>query len=90
MLLELLGAQPLRRRSFNLIPLLPFDGGHAAVATYEKIASKIRGREVQVDYRKLMPVTALVLAVFLTLGVSVDACSTSRPHRGHDRASRAP
>src|SRR4029453_16314769 len=40
----------------NLVPLLPFDGGHIAVATYEKIASKVRGRRVQVDIAKLMPI----------------------------------
>ena len=37
---------------------------------YEQAASKIRGREVRVDFRKLVPVTALVLVVFLTLGLS--------------------
>ena len=40
----------------NLLPLLPFDGGHIAVATYEKIASTITGRRVQVDVAKLMPI----------------------------------
>ncbi|HEX6311427.1 MAG TPA: M50 family metallopeptidase [Acidimicrobiia bacterium] len=56
---------------FNLIPLLPFDGGHAAIACYEQVVSKIRGREVRVDYAKLMPMTAVVLVLILTLGVSV-------------------
>ena len=56
---------------FNLIPLPPFDGGHVAVAIYEQVVSKIRGREMRVDYRKLIPVTAVVLAVFLTLGISI-------------------
>jgi membrane-associated protease RseP (regulator of RpoE activity) len=69
-LLFLLGAINLIVALFNLIPLLPFDGGHAAVAVYEQTASKIRGREVRVDFRRLIPVTALVLAVFLTLGLS--------------------
>jgi membrane-associated protease RseP (regulator of RpoE activity) len=69
-LLGLLGAINLIVALFNLIPLLPFDGGHAAVAVYEQVASKIRGREVRVDFRRLIPVTALVLAVFLTLGLS--------------------
>lgn len=69
-LLFLLGAINLIVALFNLIPLLPFDGGHAAVAVYEQTASKIRGREVRVDFRKLVPVTALVLVVFLTLGLS--------------------
>ncbi len=55
---------------FNLIPLLPFDGGHAVIACYEGIASKVKGRRVQVDYRRLVPVTAMVLAVLLVFGVS--------------------
>jgi membrane-associated protease RseP (regulator of RpoE activity) len=49
---------------FNLLPLLPFDGGHIAVATYEAIASRIRRRRVMVDMNKLMPITIAVLAVF--------------------------
>jgi membrane-associated protease RseP (regulator of RpoE activity) len=57
----------------NLIPLLPFDGGHAAVVIYEAIASRVKGRTVRVDFRKLMPVTAVVLAVFLMLGLSAMA-----------------
>jgi len=69
-LFGLLGVINLIVALFNMIPLPPFDGGHAAVAIYEQIASKIRGREVRVDYRKLIPVTALVLVVFLTLGLS--------------------
>lgn len=55
---------------FNLIPLLPFDGGHAAVAIYESIASKVKGTVVRVDYRKLMPVSAAVLVLVLALGIS--------------------
>jgi membrane-associated protease RseP (regulator of RpoE activity) len=55
---------------FNLIPLLPFDGGHAVIACYEVIASRVKGRRVQVDYRRLVPVTAMVLAVLLAVGVS--------------------
>jgi membrane-associated protease RseP (regulator of RpoE activity) len=69
-LFGLLGVINLIVALFNLIPLPPFDGGHAAVAIYEQIASKIRRREVRVDYRKLIPVTAIVLIVFLTLGLS--------------------
>jgi membrane-associated protease RseP (regulator of RpoE activity) len=69
-LLGLLGAINLIVALFNVLPLLPFDGGHAAVAIYEQVATKIRGREVRVDFRRLIPVTALVLAVFLTLGLS--------------------
>jgi len=72
-LLWLLGAISLVLALFNLLPLLPFDGGHAVVVVYEAIASRVRGRTVRVDFRKLMPVTAVVLAIFVTLGVSAMA-----------------
>ncbi len=55
---------------FNLLPLPPLDGGHAAVAAYEGIASKIRGRRVRVDYQKLLPVAAVVVVVILMFGLS--------------------
>lgn len=53
----------------NLLPLLPFDGGHIAVVIYEKIRDTLRrwlGKTAAapVDYGKLMPVT-LVVAVLL-------------------------
>jgi membrane-associated protease RseP (regulator of RpoE activity) len=54
----------------NLVPLLPFDGGHIAVATYEKIASTIRRRRVQVDITKLMPLTIAVLGVLAFIFLS--------------------
>lgn len=46
----------------NLLPLLPLDGGHAAVATYERIRSR-RGRRYEVDVAKLMPVAYTVIMV---------------------------
>ncbi|WP_305094675.1 RIP metalloprotease [Prescottella sp. R16] len=54
---------------FNLLPLLPLDGGHIAVTVYEKIRNsirKMRGLAAggPVDYMKLMPVTY----VFVVLG----------------------
>lgn len=55
---------------FNLVPLLPFDGGHAAIAIYEWAASAVRRRRVQVDVAKLMPLTFVVLAVLAFLFLS--------------------
>jgi membrane-associated protease RseP (regulator of RpoE activity) len=55
---------------FNLLPLPPLDGGHAAVAIYEGVASRIRGRRIRVDYQKLMPVAAAVVVVILIFGLS--------------------
>jgi membrane-associated protease RseP (regulator of RpoE activity) len=48
---------------FNLLPLLPFDGGHIAIALYERAASTVRRRRVQVDVTKLLPLTVAVVAV---------------------------
>ena len=39
---------------FNLIPLLPFDGGHVAIATYEAIRSR-PGKPYRADVTKLLP-----------------------------------
>lgn len=47
---------------FNLFPLLPFDGGHAAIATYERIRSR-RGKRYFADITKMMPVALGVLTV---------------------------
>lgn len=68
-LLEMLAALNLFLALFNLIPLLPFDGGHAAVAIYESIASRIRRRKVVVDYNKLVPVATGVFILLLLLAV---------------------
>jgi membrane-associated protease RseP (regulator of RpoE activity) len=55
---------------FNLVPLLPFDGGHIAIATYERIASAVKGRRVQADVTKLLPLTVVVMAVLAFIGLS--------------------
>lgn len=49
--------------TLNFIPLYPLDGGHFAVALYEKI----RGREA--DVRPLIPVAAAVFIFIMLLGV---------------------
>jgi membrane-associated protease RseP (regulator of RpoE activity) len=54
---------------FNLIPLLPFDGGHVAIATYERLRSR-KQRRYHADVSKMMPVTAIVFALVVTLGVT--------------------
>jgi len=51
---------------FNMLPLLPFDGGHAAIATYERLRSR-PGKPYRADISKMIPVatTAVVLLAFL-------------------------
>jgi membrane-associated protease RseP (regulator of RpoE activity) len=53
---------------FNLVPLLPLDGGHVAVLLYEKIRNSIaraRGKEApgSVDQAKLAPIMLTVIFV---------------------------
>ena len=52
---------------FNLLPLLPLDGGHVAVATYERLRS-FGGRSHEVDAASLIPVTYAVVALLLLIG----------------------
>ena len=54
---------------FNLVPLLPLDGGHVAIATYERIRSR-RGRPYHADVSKLMPLTYAVVLLLVLVGVS--------------------
>ena len=49
---------------FNLFPMLPLDGGHVAIAVYEKIRTGRRRVMYHADVAKLMPFTWLML-VFL-------------------------
>jgi membrane-associated protease RseP (regulator of RpoE activity) len=56
---------------FNLVPLLPLDGGHVAIACYEKVRSMLLGgRPYHVDVVKLLPVTYAAVMVLAFLGVS--------------------
>ena len=54
---------------FNLLPLLPLDGGHVAIATYEAVRSR-KGRRYHADVAKLMPLTYAVFLVLVFIGVS--------------------
>jgi membrane-associated protease RseP (regulator of RpoE activity) len=65
---------------FNLLPLLPLDGGHIAVALYERVRNWLRvllGRPAggPVDYTKLAPLTLVVVFVggaMVLLSVTAD------------------
>jgi len=49
---------------FNLVPLLPLDGGHVAIATYERLRS-FGGRRHVADAAKLVPVTWAVVSLLV-------------------------
>jgi|TARA_B100001094_G_scaffold333406_1_gene411570 membrane-associated protease RseP (regulator of RpoE activity) len=54
---------------FNLIPLLPLDGGHVMIAIYERLRSR-KGNRYHADASKLLPLTYLVLFVLIAIGVA--------------------
>ena len=54
---------------FNLIPLLPLDGGHIAVALYEGIRG-IRKPRYHADVSKLLPLTYAVVVVLVVVGLA--------------------
>src|SRR5689334_16251734 len=71
----------------NLVPLLPFDGGHIAVAWFEKIRNVIRkargmAAAAPVNYLKLMPATYVILVFvvgYMALTVTADFVNPIRP-----------
>jgi len=71
---------------FNLLPLLPLDGGHIAVALYERVRNwlrHLRGRPAggPVDYTKLAPLTLVVVflgGAMVLLSVTADIVNPIR------------
>jgi membrane-associated protease RseP (regulator of RpoE activity) len=70
----------------NLVPLLPFDGGHIAIAVFEKVRNMIRSARgkvaaAPVNYLKLMPATYVVLVLvvgYMLLTVTADVVNPIR------------
>jgi membrane-associated protease RseP (regulator of RpoE activity) len=50
----------------NLIPILPLDGGHVAIATYERLRSR-RGRPYHADVNKMTPFAYGFMTILLVL-----------------------
>ena len=60
--------------AFNMLPLLPLDGGHVAVVIWERIRAgfaRLRGRPDpgMVDMAKLLPVSFSIFMVIMVFGV---------------------
>jgi membrane-associated protease RseP (regulator of RpoE activity) len=54
---------------FNMLPLPPLDGGHAAVAIYERVRSR-RNRRYFADATRLLPVTYAVIMVLVVVAMT--------------------
>lgn len=61
--------------TFNVLPLLPLDGGHFAVALWQKVT----GREP--DIRRLVPVAVAVIVLFVFLGLAAVVLDIFNPIR---------
>jgi membrane-associated protease RseP (regulator of RpoE activity) len=68
LLLYLLAAINLFVGVVNLFPMLPLDGGHVAIAVYERIRSR-KGRNYHADVAKLMPVAYVFLLFIVIVGL---------------------
>jgi membrane-associated protease RseP (regulator of RpoE activity) len=72
--------------AINLVPLLPFDGGHIAIAVFEKVRNMFRSARgkvaaAPVNYLKLMPATYVILIVvggYMLLTVTADLVNPIR------------
>jgi membrane-associated protease RseP (regulator of RpoE activity) len=72
--------------AFNLLPLLPLDGGHIAVVIYERIRSwfaRLRGRSDPglVDMTKLIPLSMGVFAILVFFGLILILADLVNPVR---------
>jgi membrane-associated protease RseP (regulator of RpoE activity) len=83
-LLQILIAINIFIGAFNLLPLLPLDGGHLAMLGYEKVRAwlaQLRGRPDPgvADLQPLIPVSAAVFVILIGLGVLLMAANLYNP-----------
>ena len=52
----------------NMFPLLPLDGGHVVIATYERLRS-FGGRRYRADVAKMLPAAYVFVIVLVTVGL---------------------
>ncbi|MEZ5380721.1 MAG: site-2 protease family protein [Microthrixaceae bacterium] len=68
---------------FNLTPLLPFDGGHIAIACYERIRERMAGdgKRYFIDPKRMYPVAVAVVSVLGLLFLSTVYLDVVNPIR---------
>ncbi len=64
---------------FNLLPFLPLDGGHIAIATYERVREGRTGRRHIIDTTRLLPVTYAVVAFLAFFGLGAIYLDIANP-----------
>lgn len=83
-LLNLLGSLNIALFVFNLIPLLPLDGGHIVVALWEgvkRVWAKLfrRPPPAPVDATKLVPLTVVVAVLLIAMGALLLIADVVKP-----------
>jgi membrane-associated protease RseP (regulator of RpoE activity) len=83
-LMNLLAALNIALFVFNLIPLLPLDGGHIVVALWEGVKrawAKLTGRRAPrpVDATRLVPVTVIVAVLLIGMGALLIVADLVKP-----------
>lgn len=83
-LMNLLAALNIALFVFNLIPLLPLDGGHIVVALWEgvkRLWAKLTGRPAPkpVDATRLVPVTVVVAVLLIGMGALLIIADLVKP-----------
>lgn len=53
----------------NLAPLLPLDGGHVVIATYERLRSR-KGQRYHADVAKALPIAYAVMILLISVGLT--------------------
>jgi membrane-associated protease RseP (regulator of RpoE activity) len=65
---------------FNMLPLLPLDGGHVAIVFYEWVRTKLQGgKRYHTDVAKLAPLQYAVVLLIAFLGISALYLDITRP-----------
>ena len=65
----------------NLFPVLPFDGGHAAIATYERLRSRRGKAPYRADITKMIPVAMTMIALLAMLFITGLYLDITKPLR---------
>jgi membrane-associated protease RseP (regulator of RpoE activity) len=63
----------------NMLPLMPFDGGHVSVAVYEWIRTKKGQAYYRADITKIFPFLAPFLAILVVFSISLVFLDIAHP-----------